>query len=128
MMYSIAFFKLVLSYFLNPTVTNLVAFVYSVSCHLCYRSLRRLSSELDKCPPEAFTFKMQIEMLKRRQKIIKLVEKIEETLSTASFIACSANFMACLAHMSQLLEYFSGNPIVIIVQVSFSTAHAQKLA
>ncbi|GBO30628.1 hypothetical protein AVEN_252638-1 [Araneus ventricosus] len=120
MMYSIAFFKLVLSHFLYPTVTNLVAFAYSVSCHLCYIYLRSLSSELDKCPPEAFTFKIKNEMLKKRQKIMKLVEKKEEALSTASFIACSATFMACLAHMSQLLAYFSGNLIVIIVQVSFN--------
>ncbi|GBL95614.1 hypothetical protein AVEN_212700-1 [Araneus ventricosus] len=106
---------------LYPTLTNLVAMVYSAFCYLCSQYLRGLCSEIEKNSPESFTVVKQIEILKRRLRVVKILEEMQEIFSTASFVICSANFTSCLTDMSQIISYASQNIGPTIISVLFSS-------
>ncbi|KAF8788160.1 hypothetical protein HNY73_009692 [Argiope bruennichi] len=122
--YSIAFIKLFTFYLLYPTLTNLIAVAYSASCCLCTRFLQQLFSELENTSPKALTLKVEMELLKKRHRIIDMLEMIEATLSTASFLTCAANFVACLTNMSQLLMYLSESKAITLIDISFISGSA----
>ncbi|KAF8788150.1 hypothetical protein HNY73_009683 [Argiope bruennichi] len=123
-MYSATFCKLFSLYLLYPTLTNLIAVAYSTSCYLCCGLLQQLYSEIEKCDPKALNYRVMTEMLKKRHQIISMLEMIETTLSTASFLVCIANFLACLSGLSLLLIYLTENTAMTIIQISFMSGSA----
>ncbi|GBN38402.1 hypothetical protein AVEN_111979-1 [Araneus ventricosus] len=124
MKYSVGFYKLFTFYLLHPTLANLITVVYSTSCCVCCRFLNILTSELEMISPDRFTLKVEMEILKKRHHIFDMLEMIETSLSTASFLTCTAHFLACLSNLSQLLMYLPGNKTLTILAVSFISGSA----
>ncbi|KAF8788164.1 hypothetical protein HNY73_009695 [Argiope bruennichi] len=79
---------------------------------------------MEKISPATFTFKVEMELLKKRHRIIDMLEMIEATLSTASFLTCAANFIACLTNLSHLLIYLSENKAITVINISLISGSA----
>ncbi|GBO22287.1 hypothetical protein AVEN_176553-1 [Araneus ventricosus] len=74
---------------------------------------------MKKCSSKAFTSSVQVEFLKKRLRIVSVLEEIEEVFSKSTFIVCTANFTACMANLAQILVYASENTALTLLEVFF---------
>ncbi|GBO13120.1 hypothetical protein AVEN_223539-1 [Araneus ventricosus] len=73
---------------------------------------------MKECSSEVFTSSVQIEFLKRRLRIVTVLEEIQEVFSKSTFMVCTANFTACMANLAQILVYASESAAMTLLEVS----------
>ncbi|GBN09597.1 hypothetical protein AVEN_178733-1 [Araneus ventricosus] len=74
--------------------------------------------------PASTVYDKQIEILKRRLRVVKILEETQGIFSTATFVICTANFTSCLTDLSQIILYASQNIGVTIISVLFGSTSA----
>ncbi|GFT59425.1 uncharacterized protein NPIL_426531 [Nephila pilipes] len=117
--YLIVYYKYSMFYLLHPSLTNLVALTYCISCQICSKSLQQLSSDMKEYEPIKFSTKIQTDFLMNRNRIIKVLEEIQEIFSKASFVICIANFMSCFSNLGELIFYSPKRITLILIEAIF---------
>ncbi|GFT59423.1 uncharacterized protein NPIL_426511 [Nephila pilipes] len=71
------------------------------------------------CPALKFSTQKQIDFLKQRSRILKVLEEIQAVFSKASLVICVGNFMTCFSNLGELLFYSPKSVALTIIEVVF---------
>ncbi|GBN66081.1 hypothetical protein AVEN_219709-1 [Araneus ventricosus] len=101
----ILFCKSFICYLLFPTYSNFFILTFCVIFYDSSLSVRNLSQEVERCPPQEFTTGIQLKYLTCRRKILKMLDELQANFSLMCFIACAGHFSYCFALITQIMLY-----------------------
>ncbi|GFY46998.1 uncharacterized protein TNIN_11311 [Trichonephila inaurata madagascariensis] len=87
--------KFFLNYILYPSTTNIVVLFYISLCWHCSMFINNLANETARYTPEEFKRHKQLDILKNKAKIGKVLQNIQTIFSLPMFLIIVANFLIC---------------------------------
>ncbi|GIX96828.1 uncharacterized protein CEXT_516671 [Caerostris extrusa] len=79
---------------------------------------------MENVSPNGFSVPIQIEYLKQRNRIINVLEEIQEIFSTVSFVIITTNTLQCVSNLAQLIAFSSANTLVTVIEVLYISINA----
>lgn len=91
-----SFISSFLSTFLYPTLSNLISLIFCSVCLRCCEYTRRLTFQIEICPPENFDLQTQVDLLKKQSRMEDaILRRFQNVYSSPSFLVYVAQFCAC---------------------------------
>ncbi|KAF8787985.1 hypothetical protein HNY73_009528 [Argiope bruennichi] len=87
--------KSFLYFFVHPTFSNLLSFLYCVLCNRCCSVIQNLTNYVLQISPKDFETSKQIYILRLKTRIDDALENIENTFSVPAFFIIVVNFLSC---------------------------------
>ncbi|GFS46530.1 uncharacterized protein NPIL_585491 [Nephila pilipes] len=92
-----------LYYVLYPCATNIVAIFYISLCWRCSMYLNKLVKNISKYTPEEFVRSKQLDILKKKAKIFRVLQNIQTVFSLPIFLIIVANSLMCSSLLGGVL-------------------------
>ncbi|GFR25960.1 uncharacterized protein TNCT_562771 [Trichonephila clavata] len=87
--------KFFLNYILYPFITNAVVLFYISLCWHCSVCINNLANEIARYTPEEFQKPKQLDILRNKAKMTKVLQNIQTIFSLPMFLIIGANFLIC---------------------------------
>lgn len=111
--------------FLYPFLTHLIALLFCRTCHQCCKLLQCLTKTVEDYQLENFNYKVQMDILKSKSKITKVLRDLQNSFSLASLLVCLAGFSACCSVVGCFVAYTIGDMSPVMVgDLAYTACHS----
>lgn len=121
----IIFLKSCITFFLFPTMTNLVVILYCSICLTCCKQIKSLTSEIENCSQNDFNTSKQSILLLNEARINDFVHNAQKVFSLPSFLIFMAQFCSSSSMLGwYILDQQETSRIHMVVEMVFFISNA----